>query len=217
MHPEAELLAAKIELLQHTNMVDFALDIHASLHGPDAPGSGELNERRGVVVARLRELQATAAKVVGFLTNPQLVKLLRPSDKAYNLEMLRTEHQARGLAGPGGARGPARTEPPPPPARRAASARRVDAASCADWRGRHRGAVPLRQVSVRVRQLQRCACLVGGAVRPHAPARSLTRISLPLSIKFAQAPPSFCATTGLCAAARSAAWLRCGGSALRTF
>lgn len=56
-----------------------------------------------MVVGKLKELQESAAKVVTFLTNPALVKQLR-NDKAYNLEMLRTEHQARrqpaaGLAG----------------------------------------------------------------------------------------------------------------------
>lgn len=40
-------------------------------------------------------LRGTADKVVSFLTNAALTKTLRPNDKAYNLEMLRTEHQAR--------------------------------------------------------------------------------------------------------------------------
>jgi translation initiation factor 3 subunit E len=40
VYPEAEILQAKIDLLQLTNMVDFALDIHASLHGADAPSVG---------------------------------------------------------------------------------------------------------------------------------------------------------------------------------
>ena len=47
-----------------------------------------------MVVGKLMELQESAAKVVAFLTNPALVKQLR-NDKAYNLELLRTEHQAR--------------------------------------------------------------------------------------------------------------------------
>ena len=40
VYPEREILAAKIEALAKTNMVDFAMDIHASLHGPDAPCPG---------------------------------------------------------------------------------------------------------------------------------------------------------------------------------
>jgi translation initiation factor 3 subunit E len=53
-----------------------------------------LVDRRAVVVAKLKELQSSAEKVVAFLTNPALVKQLR-NDKQYNLEMLRTEHQVR--------------------------------------------------------------------------------------------------------------------------
>ena len=118
VYPEREILAAKIEALAKTNMVDFAMDIHASLHGPDAPCTGappphaapprdtpprpadaavrraELAERRTEVVAKLKELQVSAEAVVAFLTNPALVKQLR-NDKAYNLEMLKNEHQAR--------------------------------------------------------------------------------------------------------------------------
>lgn len=40
MYPEGEILQAKIDMLQKTNMVDFAMDIHTSLHGPDAPCQG---------------------------------------------------------------------------------------------------------------------------------------------------------------------------------
>jgi hypothetical protein len=35
VHPEAEILEAKIELLQKTNMVDFAMDIYKSLHATE--------------------------------------------------------------------------------------------------------------------------------------------------------------------------------------
>jgi translation initiation factor 3 subunit E len=40
VYPEPEILQAKIDMLQQTNMVDFAMDIHASLHGADAPCQG---------------------------------------------------------------------------------------------------------------------------------------------------------------------------------
>jgi hypothetical protein len=54
----------------------------------------ELVERRAVVVGKLKELSVSAEKVVAFLTNPALVKQLR-NDKQYNLDMLKSEHQAR--------------------------------------------------------------------------------------------------------------------------
>jgi hypothetical protein len=56
--------------------------------------AAELVARRAEVVSTLKELQGAAEKVVAFLTNPALVKTLR-NDKAYNLEMLKNEHQAR--------------------------------------------------------------------------------------------------------------------------
>lgn len=90
IYPEAEILQAKIDLLQKTNMVDFAMDIYQNLHGVDTP-SQELIDRRTEVVAKLKDLQSSAEKVVSFLTNPALVKKLR-SDKAANLEMLSKEH-----------------------------------------------------------------------------------------------------------------------------
>ena len=64
----------------------------------------DLVARRAEVVSKLKELQGAAEKVVAFLTNPALVKTLR-NDKAYNLEMLRNEHQARGRQ-PSGSCGP---------------------------------------------------------------------------------------------------------------
>ncbi len=40
VYPEPEILQAKIDMLRQTNMVDFAMDIHASLHGTDSPCQG---------------------------------------------------------------------------------------------------------------------------------------------------------------------------------
>lgn len=38
LYPDEDMLKAKIELLNHTNMVDFAMDIHKSLyHTEDVP------------------------------------------------------------------------------------------------------------------------------------------------------------------------------------
>jgi translation initiation factor 3 subunit E len=45
VYPEPEILQAKIDMLQQTNMVDFAMDIHASLHGSDAPCQGACRAR----------------------------------------------------------------------------------------------------------------------------------------------------------------------------
>ena len=199
VYPEREILAAKIEALAKTNMVDFAMDIHASLHGADAPCTGawpprraaphdapprpadaavrraELVERRTEVVAKLKELQVSAEAVVAFLTNPALVKQLR-NDKAYNLEMLKNEHQARAQARAKAAQ----TLGHRPPSRQAphASARRLTRA-----RGGAR------------------ACRLGS--RTSRPCTTTPRSSSRAATT--AAPPSFCATTARCAAARSAA------------
>ena len=54
VYPEREILAAKIEALAKTNMVDFAMDIHASLHGPNVPCQGTAVARRRRRRARAR-------------------------------------------------------------------------------------------------------------------------------------------------------------------
>ncbi|CAI5954879.1 unnamed protein product [Closterium sp. NIES-65] len=91
IYPEEEILTAKIELLGRTNMVDYAMDIHKSLHhSEEVPPA--MVERRGEVVSRLKTLEEAAAPLVAFLQNPATVQELR-SDKAYNLLMLQEKYQ----------------------------------------------------------------------------------------------------------------------------
>lgn len=86
LYREEDVLQGKIDLLGKTNMVDFAMDIHRSLHeGQDVPQ--EMYDRRSKVVSRLKELQTTAAPIVNFLTDEASVKQLR-NDKAWNLQFL---------------------------------------------------------------------------------------------------------------------------------
>ena len=90
VYPEAEILEAKIQLLQKTNMIDFAADIYKTLHNAkEAPA--EMMKRREEVIGNLQQLQVKAEKVVNFLSDPALVKQLR-SDKSYNLNLLQNEH-----------------------------------------------------------------------------------------------------------------------------
>ncbi|XP_062214246.1 eukaryotic translation initiation factor 3 subunit E-like [Phragmites australis] len=91
LYADEEILEAKIRLLNGTNMVDYAMDIHKSLHGTeDVPA--DMVSRRAEVVARLRSLEEAAAPLVSFLQNPQLVQELRP-DKQYNIHMLQERFQ----------------------------------------------------------------------------------------------------------------------------
>mmetsp|Transcript_25960 Transcript_25960/g.61719 ORF Transcript_25960/g.61719 Transcript_25960/m.61719 type:complete len:423 (+) Transcript_25960:195-1463(+) len=90
MYPDEEVLQGKIALLQKTNMVDFAMDIHKSLYNTEEVPQ-VLKDRRQEVVARLKSLQVSTKSVVEFLSNPNLVKQLR-SDKSFNLQFLQDEH-----------------------------------------------------------------------------------------------------------------------------
>ncbi|CAA2952421.1 eukaryotic translation initiation factor 3 subunit E [Olea europaea subsp. europaea] len=91
LYAEEDILKAKIELLNNTNMVDYAMDIHKSLyHSDDVPN--EMVERRVEVVARLKSLEESAAPIITFLQNPNAVQELR-ADKQHNLQMLNDRYQ----------------------------------------------------------------------------------------------------------------------------
>jgi translation initiation factor 3 subunit E len=95
LYPEEEILDAKLALLGGTNMVDYAMAIHGSLHGTDDVPE-DMVSRRAEVVDRLVALQQTgpaaALPLYAFLQDPQLVQLLRP-DKEYNVHMLQERFQ----------------------------------------------------------------------------------------------------------------------------
>ncbi|KAI8559082.1 hypothetical protein RHMOL_Rhmol04G0147200 [Rhododendron molle] len=91
LYADEDILKAKIELLNNTNMVDYAMDIHKSLyHTEEVPQ--EMVERRVEVVARLKALEEAAAPLVTFLQNPNAVGELR-AEKQYNLQMLSERYQ----------------------------------------------------------------------------------------------------------------------------
>ncbi|XP_010269659.1 PREDICTED: eukaryotic translation initiation factor 3 subunit E-like [Nelumbo nucifera] len=91
LYPDDEILKAKIELLNKTNMVDYAMDIHKSLyHTEEVPQ--DMVDRRVEVVARLKSLEESAAPLISFLQNPNSFQELRP-DKQYNLQMLNDRYQ----------------------------------------------------------------------------------------------------------------------------
>ncbi|KAE7995456.1 hypothetical protein FH972_000245 [Carpinus fangiana] len=91
LHEDEQILSSKIELLNKTNMVDYAMDIHKSLyHAEEVPQ--DMVERRAEVVGRLKALEEAAAPLVAFLQNPNAVQELR-ADKQYNLQMLSERYQ----------------------------------------------------------------------------------------------------------------------------
>uniref|UniRef100_A0ACD5WHN4 Uncharacterized protein n=1 Tax=Avena sativa TaxID=4498 RepID=A0ACD5WHN4_AVESA len=91
VYPDEQILEGKISLLSGTNMVDYAMDIHKSLHGTEEVPA-DMVARRSEVVERLRSLQEAVGPIVAFLSNPQLVQELR-ADKQYNIHILQERHR----------------------------------------------------------------------------------------------------------------------------
>ncbi|KAM7258074.1 hypothetical protein ACFE04_013815 [Oxalis oulophora] len=92
LYPDEQILKSKIELLNNTNMVDYAMDIHKTLYRTeDVPQ--DMVDRRAEVVGRLKALEEAAAPIVAFLQNASAVQELR-ADKHYNLQMLRERYQS---------------------------------------------------------------------------------------------------------------------------
>lgn len=89
LYDDNDIQKAKIALLGHTNMVDYAMDIHESLYGKGSVPQS-MNDRRAEVLARLKSLQEEAQTIVAFLSNEASVKQLK-QDKTYNLKFLQEE------------------------------------------------------------------------------------------------------------------------------
>lgn len=90
-YARADVLAAKLELLSHTNMLDYALEIHAELHGDDVPPPPEILERREQVLVVLQALQDAAGPVLQLLDDQNLYAQLQQSGK-FTLEHLGEEY-----------------------------------------------------------------------------------------------------------------------------
>lgn len=59
LYPEEQIQQGKLDLLNKTNMLDYAMEIYTQLNSRDPPQ--ELKERRTEVVQNLRKLQVRAA------------------------------------------------------------------------------------------------------------------------------------------------------------
>ncbi|KAI3430214.1 hypothetical protein D9Q98_004812 [Chlorella vulgaris] len=88
-YAEKDIEAAKLALIEKTNMVDYAVDIYQQLNQTDeVPES--LRQRRVEVVARLKSLEAAVKPITEFLSEEGNVKLLK-QDKAQNMAFLQKE------------------------------------------------------------------------------------------------------------------------------
>jgi hypothetical protein len=90
IYAEDDILKAKIALLQKTNMVDFAMDIHKDLYSTEEVPA-DMTQRRADVVARLRVLQKAVDPVIAALSNPAVIRNFR-QDRAFNLQLLKEEY-----------------------------------------------------------------------------------------------------------------------------
>lgn len=76
IYAEEDIMRAKLALLQNTNMVDFAMDIHKELtHTDEVPPT--MMERRTEVVQRLRTLQKAVDPIIACLSNPNVIRNFR--------------------------------------------------------------------------------------------------------------------------------------------
>lgn len=91
LYTEDELLKAKLDLLEKTNMVDYAMDIYRKLHKvEDVPA--EMKNRRETVLNKLKQLQFECTGILTLLEDQDLVKQLR-ADKLFNMAYLEQTYQ----------------------------------------------------------------------------------------------------------------------------
>jgi len=88
-NPE-DLLKAKLDVLDKTNMVDYAMDIYKKLHKTDEVPQA-MKERRESVVAKLQQLQTECAPILKVLENQNLTKQLR-AEKNFTAAYLEENH-----------------------------------------------------------------------------------------------------------------------------
>jgi translation initiation factor 3 subunit E len=86
-----EVIAAKLELLNQTNMVDYTCDIFKSQH-PDQPEPEDMKQRRAAVISQMKSLEKECTPLIELLKDQTLVTQLR-RDKLFNVAYLQEEHK----------------------------------------------------------------------------------------------------------------------------
>ncbi|UJR30073.1 hypothetical protein I4U23_017617 [Adineta vaga] len=87
---EKEILQAKYDLLQHTTMVDFQLDIYKKLH-PEGEEPKELIDKREGIVARFNELSEAVQRLLDAAVTEDAARLIenqRNTDSTLVLDFL---------------------------------------------------------------------------------------------------------------------------------
>eukprot|EP00124_Ichthyophonus_hoferi_P000808 Ihof_evm14s33 gene=Ihof_evmTU14s33 len=90
MYPKNQILKSKLQLLQKTNMVDYATDVFKQVNGTeDAPE--EFAQRRDDVIEKLNTGEEKCRHLMEVLGREEVLSELR-QDKLWNLEYLKTNH-----------------------------------------------------------------------------------------------------------------------------
>merc|ERR1711934_1251420 len=87
----SEVIDAKLELLTHTNMVDYTVDIFKQ-QNPDQPEPEDMKRRREEVISSMKSLEKECAPLTDLLKDQETVTRLRV-DKLFNVAYLQEEHQ----------------------------------------------------------------------------------------------------------------------------
>lgn len=92
IYDETDLLRAKLDLLSHTNMVDFIMDVHKSLY-PDQEVPANLKEKRTVVVEKFKKLQTDTEPILKIFVDPEVMRQIQNTrDSKQLLEYLIKHH-----------------------------------------------------------------------------------------------------------------------------
>ncbi|CCG84961.1 protein of unknown function [Taphrina deformans PYCC 5710] len=88
--PQLEMLQAKFDLLQGTNMPGHCAELYKQIHQTDVAPTA-FADKQGVIERQLAELETQSQKVLEVLENPEVASALR-QDKAQNLVFLQDSH-----------------------------------------------------------------------------------------------------------------------------
>lgn len=81
VYSRSDLLQAKLDVLRDTNMLDYALEVHADLHGDGVAPPSEMIQKREEVLIVMRALQDAAGPVLNVLDQEGLYAELERSGK----------------------------------------------------------------------------------------------------------------------------------------
>merc|ERR1711976_1021724 len=76
IYDENEMLQGKLDLLSNTNMVDFAMDVHRSLH-TDVEVPQTLRDKRSDVVSELKRLQTETETITRIFEDPEVTRMIQ--------------------------------------------------------------------------------------------------------------------------------------------